>query len=1545
MADITILSWITAEVDQALERVRTELATYSAPPHDAAALARCPEHLHQVSGALNMVGLSGATRFCEALENSFARLDASGASSAAVVDRAVLQLKQFVDDVANGQPEVAVRLYPAYRELAELQGRDDSAEIDLFFPDLTPAAPAHPAPKSLENEELASFLQSQRTRWQRGILAWMRRQPNGLEDMRDTLEEIHSVAHVLPERRALWWVAGGVVDALLDVTEPGELAQARRLWNKIDLYTRDLATHAGADNEPLLRELLYVIAGCAPLTQRIRDIKLLYGLDLLRPVAQPAGEAAAPDPNTLQTLIAEVREKLRKLKKFWRQYMVGEPKGRTAFGERARTLQSKAAPLQSPHLDRLLATITEVADTLPETHSAESDALLIEMAAAFLLGDNILDTFGRAPADLDQQLELLGGWLRAAASGKPSASPPAGLRPEFLQEISAIQLRAQVAREIFTNLQHVEQVLDAYARGQSSEKIVQALVPQLRQIHGALSVLRWDRAVGALQRCQGLLASLAPGSEDMDWLAEGLSSIGLFIAPCLEGREPRQQPIDTFLERFDKRPPAVAPAAPAAVPAGQANELLQIFLEEAAEVLAAIEAAYTVACAQPEDAEALTSIRRGFHTLKGSGRMVGLTQLGDAAWEVEQVMNRWLEEKRPATAELLELAAVAARQIGEWTSRLRAGETPEVDAAIIAGLAQRLKPGMFDIYLKEARAHIVTLEGQSARWCANRGTSASDEFTRAAHTLASSSRTAGFEPIAELAAALEQWMPFAGRTVDDADVNLVAAVVAKLKEMVAAVQGRQTIAPAADAVRDLQALAVRLQPPRRPKDKRVMRDDIDAELLPVFLEEAQELVPQIAGDLRDWKSTPSDAKLADAVKRGLHTLKGSARMAGAIRLGELTHLMESRIEFGLEAGDLSPALFEDLQSHMDRLSGDLERMRQPSPQPAVAAEAAPSPAPAVPAAMLRVNAERLDDLIAGSGEVAIARSRIEAELRQVKQSLAEMNESIVRLRTQLREVEIQADSQMQSRRSALDERERDFDPLEFDRYTRLQELTRMMAEGLNDAVSIQQALIKNLGETDAALLHQARLGRELQQDLMRMRALPFANLSERLHRIVRQTARDLGKKAELDIQGSQVELDRSVLERIAAPLEHLLRNALAHGIEEPAVRAGSGKAETGRIAIALRQEANEIVVVLSDDGAGINLERLRAKALAKGLIARDQALSEAEQVQLVFLSGLSTAEAVTELAGRGVGMDVVRTEINAVGGRIDVASIRGGGTTFTVYLPLTLAVTHTVMVRAGSMITAISSAAVEQVLRTKADALVALYEKAAVEFQGRQYPLHYLRQLLGQRGPTDIQEHNSLLLVRSGNERVAVHVDELFGNREMVVKNIGAQLARVAGVSGASVLPDGSIVLIVNPVQLAARDRAAPARTSTPGAMTAPVRAQVIMVVDDSITVRKITSRLLEREGYRVITARDGVDALEQLKKERPAVMLIDIEMPRMDGFDLTRNVRGDPRTMEIPIIVISSRTAPKHRSRASELGVNAYLGKPYEESELLLQIAALAKS
>jgi chemosensory pili system protein ChpA (sensor histidine kinase/response regulator) len=418
-----------------------------------------------------------------------------------------------------------------------------------------------------------------------------------------------------------------------------------------------------------------------------------------------------------------------------------------------------------------------------------------------------------------------------------------------------------------------------------------------------------------------------------------------------------------------------------------------------------------------------------------------------------------------------------------------------------------------------------------------------------------------------------------------------------------------------------------------------------------------------------------------------------------------------------------------------------------------------------------------------------------------------------------------------------------------------------------------------------------------------------------------------------------------VLEKIGAPLEHMLRNSLAHGIEAPEARLAAGKPDTGKISITLRQESNEIALVISDDGAGIDLERIYKKAVEKGIVEHGQPLSDAEKAQLIFASGLSTADTVSEIAGRGVGMDVVRTDITSIGGRVDIATTRGKGTTFAVYLPLTLAVTQVVMVRAGQNFLAISAAMVENVLRLKADAMTSLYDRRMIDLQDRHYPLYYLAQLAGQTGATEIQPYNSVLLLRSGVQRIALHVDELIGNQEIVVKAIGPQLARVPGVSGATVLADGRIVLIVNPVQLVQHVKLAPPKPATAAVPVAAAaeaekpQAPIVMVVDDSLTVRKITSRLLEREGYQVLTAKDGVDALQQLKDVIPAVMLVDIEMPRMDGFDLTKNVRSDPRTAGIPIVIISSRTADKHRNQAAQLGVNAFLGKPYQETELLQHI------
>ncbi len=400
-----------------------------------------------------------------------------------------------------------------------------------------------------------------------------------------------------------------------------------------------------------------------------------------------------------------------------------------------------------------------------------------------------------------------------------------------------------------------------------------------------------------------------------------------------------------------------------------------------------------------------------------------------------------------------------------------------------------------------------------------------------------------------------------------------------------------------------------------------------------------------------------------------------------------------------------------------------------------------------------------------------------------------------------------------------------------------------------------------------------------------------------------------------------------------------MRNAIVHGIESPEVREAAGKSATGEITIDARQQANEIVLTFSDDGAGINIERVREKALHSGLPVNEE-LTEAQLVQHIFVPGFSTATEITQVAGRGVGLDVVKNAIVTLGGRIEVDTVRGRGTTFIITLPLTLAVTQAVLVRANGMLYAIPSVMVEQVQEWKLPQITDIRAKKEIVWQDHSYPFYPLSNLLGEEEKiSEPRRYHPVMLLRSAAQRVAVEVDGIEGNREIVVKSIGPQLSRLTGIAGATVLGNGKVLLILNPVSLAAREHGGVlVRTETVAEATA--RAPLIMVVDDSLTVRKITTRLLTREGYQVITAKDGVDALQQLQELTPDAMLLDIEMPRMDGFELTRNMRADPKMAGIPIIMITSRMAEKHRNFAFELGVNEYLGKPFQEDELLGHLA-----
>ncbi|MES2105613.1 MAG: Hpt domain-containing protein [Pseudomonadota bacterium] len=803
-----------------------------------------------------------------------------------------------------------------------------------------------------------------------------------------------------------------------------------------------------------------------------------------------------------------------------------------------------------------------------------------------------------------------------------------------------------------------------------------------------------------------------------------------------------------------------------------------------------------------------------------------------------------------------------------------------------------------------------------------------------------------------------------------------------------------------------------------------IKDDLDADLLPVFIEEGNDLLPMVGQLLRSWQQHPDDGAIPQSILRLMHTIKGSARMAGAMQLGQHTHDMEARIENLMHAGGaVRQPLLDDLLMRHDHSMHLFDRLQNPAvpevaapgaahvaanldeePMQAVsefdrdlsvpqfdartgpanaASRTAANPSAASPASsavrvqstlqavvapkaaaaspLVRVRADILDRLVNQAGEVSISRSKLENEVGTLRSSLVELTENVTRLRDQLREVEIQAETQISSRMSLSGDRE--FDPLEFDRFTRLQELTRMMAESVSDVATVQSNLTRTIDGASDGLHAQARLTRELQQDLMRVRMVPFASISERLYRVTRQASKELDKRVNLDIRGASVEMDRSVLEKMAGPFEHLLRNAIVHGIESRERRRTVGKDEVGELLVEVRQEGNEVVIHFTDDGQGLNLGRIREKAKTIGLLGYDDDATDAEAVNMIFEPGFSTASEITELAGRGVGMDVVRSEAASLGGRVSVTSTEGHGAHFTIHLPLTLAVTQVVILMSGGRTYALPSVLVEQVQQLKAPLLAAAYNDGAIMWQGSRVALHYLSAMLGEHEVAPVaQQYSPVLIMKSGAERVAIHVDDVIGNREVVVKNIGPQLSRMIGVAGATVLGSGEIVLILNPVPLAAkmeheqaRHPLAQSESGLPemGAVAniahnpelnrtqlEPVHGlrtqHIVMVVDDSLTVRRVTQRLLSREGYQVVLAKDGIDALEQLQSVTPDVMLVDIEMPRMDGFDLTRNVRSDARTSHIPIIMITSRTADKHKNYAYELGVNEYFGKPYREDDLL---------
>jgi chemosensory pili system protein ChpA (sensor histidine kinase/response regulator) len=832
----------------------------------------------------------------------------------------------------------------------------------------------------------------------------------------------------------------------------------------------------------------------------------------------------------------------------------------------------------------------------------------------------------------------------------------------------------------------------------------------------------------------------------------------------------------------------------------------------------------------------------------------------------------------------------------EPTSMLEAGPEPEFDADIAS------------IFSEEASELLEQSDAALLHWSRDRANrSQVTELKRLLHTLKGGARMAGIRAMGDLSHEMESFLAAleAGAVASDQDaIAVLQASLDELHRMRDAVGAGQRIAPATALIARVHAVAAASSRAPVPVEE-AAPVEIGEPVEPIAPADVVPLAIEAPGPLEA-------AVLVDEA---------------AASFGE-TELQEAEVAAAPEPGWEASA--EGLPA------------AQPAETPLL-----PGREPAAPAErheLARVAAELLDELLNNSGEVSIFRARVEQQMTSIEFNLAELSRTVTRLREQLRKLELETEAQILYKHQEEAHGRAEFDPLELDRYSTIQQLSRALAESVSDVASIEGLLGTLNREGQNLLQQQGRVVADLQNGLMRTRMVPFQRHAQRLMRLVRQAATEAGKQAELVVEGASGELDRQVLERMLPPFEHMLRNAVVHGIEAPDLRAERNKPEIGTISVRLQREGAEIVIVVEDDGGGLDVAAIRAKARQMGLLRPDQDITDEEALQLILEPGFSTADRLTQQAGRGVGMDVVATEVKKLGGGLFIESTPGRGARFTIRLPFTLAITQALIVRVHDEFYALPVATVEGVARlTRTEIERHLAEEhATFEYGGQAYRFQHLGNFLGS-GPSALPETDvalPVILVRAGEHSTALVTDELVGSREIVVKSVGPQVASVRGVSGATILGDGRIVIIL--------DMGALVRSEWRGrgtdASARPTRDERIfaLVVDDSITVRRVTQRLLERNGMRVMTAKDGVDAMALLQEHVPDVILLDIEMPRMDGYEVAAHVRNDPRLVDVPIIMITSRVGEKHRARAIELGVDDYLGKPYQEGQLLDAIEPL---
>jgi chemosensory pili system protein ChpA (sensor histidine kinase/response regulator) len=947
------------------------------------------------------------------------------------------------------------------------------------------------------------------------------------------------------------------------------------------------------------------------------------------------------------------------------------------------------------------------------------------------------------------------------------------------------------------------------------------------------------------------------------------------------------------------------------------SELLEIFLEEAQEIMEAAGVALQRWQAAPENLRDVAELQRELHTLKGGARMAEMAGIADLCHELESIYEGLHNGRVQFREGLIPLLSSYHDILDDMLEHIRNGQHYELDPNVVVkihSVAKGADPLSVDEI--ELLPEIISVNNDSV----------SLEFDEGDHEILEIFLEEAHELQEELDAVLQEWKltPDNLRATEE-----VQRIMHTLKG--GALMGGLT--EVGDLAHDFETWMVKAQ-----------KGEVDVNN--AFFTEVFQRQDALAASILAVANVLSQPSNNNPIESDIEIISPSSKQTNTDVLAFDNSLAETNVvQFKRSDIDVSEP------TEMASLPVAVQPLTQLDQEEA----AKPQQGRRGPQEMVKVSANLLDDLVNLAGETSISRGRLEQQVTDFSYSLEEMDSTLERLRDQLRRLDIETEAQVLFRQERQTPSYDDFDPLEMDRYSQMQQLARSLVESASDLLDIRESLSNKTRDAETLLLQQSRVNTELQEGLMQTRMVPFQRLVPRLRRIVRQVGQELDKQVEFKVFNADGEMDRTILERLISPLEHMLRNAVDHGIENKAERAKTDKLAQGSIELRISREGGDVLVILKDDGHGINIDAVRKKALERGLITADSKLTDIEIMQFILHAGFSTAQQVTQISGRGVGMDVVNSEIKQMGGTLFINSMPGQGTEFQVRLPFTVSVNRALMVRVGDDLYAVPLDSIQGIVRVSTHQLEALYQKPfaerTFEYGGADHHLEYLGTMLGTEAQPKFvgQKMPTPVLLIKGETPYALQVDTLLGSREIVVKTLGTQFSSVMGVSGGTILGDGSVVIILDlPAMIRSQSNIEYQQAMALDAIEAEkrheleVRTKRILVVDDSVTVRKVTTRLLERNGFEVFTAKDGVDAIATLQDHIPDLMLLDIEMPRMDGFEVASIVRHDSRLKHVPIIMITSRTGDKHRNRAFSIGVNEYLGKPFQEDNLLANIEKL---